>query len=148
MLRQGLSPRELALAVASGTTLSLFPVPGTTTVLNLAIAKMSGLNLAVSQAANWLASPLQVILLVPFMKAGAWMLGIDASALSPEAIGRMATEGVLPLVGDLGILVLAGAAAWAVIAAPLFLVVYGCSLLALRLGISFRPVAGETGPGM
>jgi uncharacterized protein (DUF2062 family) len=148
MLRQGLSPHELSLAVASGTTLSLFPVPGTTTFLNLAVARFARLNMVVSQAANWLASPVQVILLVPFMKTGAWMLGIDSAALSPEMIARISTEGILAVIGDLGVLVLAGAAAWAVAAIPMFLTVYGCSLLAVRLRASCRPVAGETGAGM
>jgi uncharacterized protein (DUF2062 family) len=148
MLRQGLSPREVSLAVASGTTLSLFPVPGTTTLLNLAAARIFGLNIVASQAANWLASPLQVILLVPFMKAGAWMLGIDASVLSPEMIARISVEGVLPVIGDLGVMLLAGAAAWAIAAAPVFILVYGCSLLAFRLRTSVRPVTGEIGAGM
>jgi uncharacterized protein (DUF2062 family) len=148
MLRQGLSPRELSLAVASGTTISLFPVPGTTTILNIAVARMSGLNIVASQAANWLASPVQVLLLVPFMKAGAWMLGIDSSVLSPEMIARISTEGILPVMGDLGVLSLAGAAAWAVAAVPLFFIVYGSSLLVVRLRASYRPVAGEAGPGV
>ena len=147
MFRQGLSPREVSLAVASGTTLSLFPVPGTTTLLNLAVARLSGLNVIVSQAANWLASPIQVVLLIPFMKAGAWMLGIDSSVLSPEMIARISSEGILPVIGDLGLLVLAGAAAWAVAAIPMFLIVYCCSLAAFRIRTSVRPVAGETGAG-
>jgi hypothetical protein len=148
ILRRGLSPREVSLAVASGTTLSLFPVPGTTTLLNLAVARLFGLNIVASQAANWLASPLQLILLVPFMKAGAWMLGFDSSVLSPEMIARISAEGILPVISDLGVMVLAGAAAWAIAATPLFFIVYGCSLLAFRLRTSVRPVAGETGAGM
>jgi uncharacterized protein (DUF2062 family) len=147
-LRQGLSPREASLAVASGTTLSLFPVPGTTTLLTLAVARLFGLNIVVSQAANWLASPLQVILLVPFMKAGAWMLGIDSSVLSPEMLARISAEGILPVIGDLGVMLIAGAAAWVIAATPLFFVVYGCSLLAFRLRTSVRPATGETGAGM
>jgi hypothetical protein len=55
---QGLTTRDLSLAVALGFTLGLFPVLGATSLLCLGAAGIFRLNLPVIQAVNWLAAPL------------------------------------------------------------------------------------------
>ena len=145
MLRQGISPREVSLAIASGATLSIFPVPGTTTVLTLAAARAFRLNIVVSQAANLLASPLQLLALVPFLKAGAWMLGIDDAVLSGQLAARIGAEGILPFFGDLGAMVPAAIAAWAIAAIPFFIVVYVVAATVLRFRTA--PAQAHIGSG-
>ncbi|MBI2376116.1 MAG: DUF2062 domain-containing protein [Deltaproteobacteria bacterium] len=75
-LRQGVSARDLALALALGVALGVFPVLGTTTAL-CAIAGISlRLNQPAIQVANYLASPLQLLLFIPFFQAGAALFGL------------------------------------------------------------------------
>ncbi|MBI2428154.1 MAG: DUF2062 domain-containing protein [Ignavibacteriales bacterium] len=69
-LKQGLSPEKLALSVALGVTLGIFPLLGSTTILCGAIALLFGLNLPAIQLINYFASPLQLLFLIPFIRLG------------------------------------------------------------------------------
>ena len=61
LLKQGLSPSKLALVIALGMTLSVFPLLGTTTLLCTLVALFLHLNLPAIQVANYMAFPLQII---------------------------------------------------------------------------------------
>ena len=64
LLRQGVSPRELALCLALGTTIGLIPVLGVSTLLCALAALMLRLNMPAIQLVNYLLSPLQLILII------------------------------------------------------------------------------------
>lgn len=85
-LRQGLTPGELAAAVALGLTVGVIPLMGTSTLLGGALALAFGLNQPVVQAANYLAYPLQLGLLLPFLRLGARLFGQPELALSVPAL--------------------------------------------------------------
>ena len=70
LLRTGLTPRELAWSTAAGLVLGVLPMPGITTLLGLGVALLFGLNQPALQLANYLAYPLQLVLLVPFFRMG------------------------------------------------------------------------------
>jgi uncharacterized protein (DUF2062 family) len=98
-LRQGISPQRLALTLALGFAIGCLPVVGIPTALCALLALTLKLNLPAIQAANYAVMPLQVALIVPFMRLGGRLLRLDsgrgfqASALlhaSPlEFISRM-----------------------------------------------------------
>lgn len=69
-LRQGITPRRLALTLALGFTIGCIPVVGAPTVLCAALALGLGLNLPAIQAANYAAMPFQLALIVPFLRLG------------------------------------------------------------------------------
>ena len=72
-LQQGMSPRRLALTLALGFAIGCIPVVGVPTVLCAALALMLKLNQPAIQAANYVAMPLQLLLIVPFMRLGKWL---------------------------------------------------------------------------
>jgi uncharacterized protein (DUF2062 family) len=72
-LRQGVSPRRLALTLALGFAIGCIPVVGIPTLVCAALALALRLNLPAIQAANYLVMPLQVALIVPFVKLGGWL---------------------------------------------------------------------------
>ncbi|MGD2037803.1 MAG: DUF2062 domain-containing protein [Desulfobacterales bacterium] len=74
-LKQGLSYKELALTIAIGVTIGTMPVLGVTTILCALAAIVLRLNLPVIQFANYLAYPLQIVLLVPFYYLGDLFFG-------------------------------------------------------------------------
>jgi uncharacterized protein (DUF2062 family) len=74
-LRQGVSPRRLALTLALGFAIGCIPVLGVPTVLCVVLALGLRLNLPAIQAANYLAMPLQLMLIVPFVRLGGWLFG-------------------------------------------------------------------------
>jgi uncharacterized protein (DUF2062 family) len=69
-MRQGISPRRLALTLALGFAIGCVPVVGIPTVICAALALAFRLNLPAIQAANYAAMPLQLLLIVPFVRLG------------------------------------------------------------------------------
>lgn len=69
-LSQGISPRRLALTLALGFAVGCIPVVGIPTVLCAGLALALRLNLPVIQMANYVVMPLQLALIVPFVRLG------------------------------------------------------------------------------
>ncbi len=69
-LRQGLSPERLAWSLALGLGAGVSPLVGSSTGLCILLALVFRLNQVVMQAANYLAYPLQLALLIPFIRLG------------------------------------------------------------------------------
>lgn len=88
-LTQGISPGKLALTLALGMTLSCFPVFGATTILCALVAIVFRLNLPVIEVGNYLALPLQMILLVPFLRLGERIFHSPRVPLSPPTLLTM-----------------------------------------------------------
>ena len=70
LLRRGASPQKLAWSLAAGILIGINPILGSTTILCLALAFIFRLNIAASQLTNHLAYPLQLILVIPFIRLG------------------------------------------------------------------------------
>src|SRR5271156_2028635 len=89
LLRQGVTPEKMALSLALGLTLGVFPVLGTTTALCALVAFIWRLNLPAIQIVNYFVYPLQIALLIPFFRAGEILFGARHLPLSVAQIGAM-----------------------------------------------------------
>lgn len=115
-LRQGVSPRRLALTLALGFAVGCIPVVGVPTVLCAALAVALRLNLPAIQAANYAAMPFQLALIVPFVRLGGRLFstgvqGTGSAALLPHLWS-------LHVVNDLGALAGHALVAWLLVAGP------------------------------
>jgi hypothetical protein len=97
----GLSPETIALILALGLVLGIFPVFGCPTLLCVLAAVMFRLNLPAIQLVNQLSSPLQLALLIPLGRAGAH-IERDPAAWSLSSGARHAIVGWLCLCIPLG----------------------------------------------
>lgn len=70
LLRQGITPEKIALSLALGIGLGVFPVLGSTTILCALAAILFRLNLPAIQLVNYFVYPLQLALLIPFIRLG------------------------------------------------------------------------------
>ncbi|MEO8373023.1 MAG: DUF2062 domain-containing protein [Candidatus Solibacter sp.] len=75
LLRQGITPEKIALTIALGLALGVTPVIGSTTLLCTGAALALRLNLPAIQLVNGAVYPLQLVLIIPFLRAGAWLFG-------------------------------------------------------------------------
>ena len=75
LLRAGLSPEGLAWSVALGLALGVSPLFGTSTALCAGASLAFRLNQPAMQLANYLAYPLQIALLLPFIRLGERLFG-------------------------------------------------------------------------
>ena len=89
LLKQGISPEKIALCMAIGIVLSIFPVIGVTTLMCAIAAIVLHLNLPAMQIVNYLAYPLQIALLIPFFQLGAWLFGVEPLPLSAQDLITM-----------------------------------------------------------
>jgi len=120
-LLQGISPQRLALTLALGFAIGCIPVVGIPTLVCAALALMLRLNLPAIQAANYVVMPLQLLLIVPFMRLGGWLVASGNN--QPVRAGQLQIGPLLhasPLVMATQMGSLAGQAllAWVVIAVP------------------------------
>ena len=86
LLRQGLSPRGLAWSLAVGLALGVNPVMGTSTLLCALAGVAFRLNQPALQLANYLAYPLQLLLLIPFIRVGERLTGQAPLPLSVSVL--------------------------------------------------------------
>jgi uncharacterized protein (DUF2062 family) len=70
ILRQGLTPELLAASLAIGLALGVCPIIGLSTPLCVVVAQAARHNHPAMQLSNYLASPVQVLLLIPFVRLG------------------------------------------------------------------------------
>ena len=114
-LRQGLTPQKLAFTVALGITLGVTPVLGSTALLCTLAALALRLNLAAIQLVNWLVYPLQIALLIPFLRIGAWMFRNQPSELSVARILALIRTNVFQAITTLWTVTIHAVAAWLVL---------------------------------
>ena len=129
-LREGISPRRLALTLALGFAIGCIPVVGIPTILCLGLALALRLNLPAIQVANYLAMPLQLILIVPFVRMGGWPLASGSGQThSSQAMLRHAPFEFLSQITSM-----AGHAllAWVLMAIPAVLLMTATLTLMLR----------------
>jgi uncharacterized protein (DUF2062 family) len=86
LLREGVTPEKMALSLALGVALGVFPMLGTTTALCALAALILRLNLPAIQIVNYFVYPLQIALLIPFFRAGEKLFGAPHLPLSVAQI--------------------------------------------------------------
>jgi uncharacterized protein (DUF2062 family) len=124
LLRQGVTPEKIALSLAFGLGIGIFPVLGVSTVLCTVLAIVFRLNLPAIQLVNYLASPLQLALIIPFVRVGEHLLGLKAQPLSIAEGFRIMAEGVLHAIVVLWDAIVHAALGWIVIGPVLISALY------------------------
>jgi hypothetical protein len=84
-----------------GLLIGLNPVIGTTTLMCLAVAGCFRLNVVASQIANHAMFPLELVLVVPFIRLGSRVFGTAAMPLSPSLFLHAARTAPIALTREL-----------------------------------------------
>ena len=69
-LTQGVAPDQIAATLAVGTACSLFPIFGVTSIVNLLVGLGLRMNQAILQSLNQLLGPLQIALILVYVRIG------------------------------------------------------------------------------
>ena len=132
LLKQGMSPRKIALALALGISVSLCPIVGTTTVALTVLALWLRLNLPLVQAANYAALPLQWLMILPFIRLGTMLFGHGAVQVSATELAAMARTDTTAFLQQFWVIALHAAGAWLLCAPVLTAVLYWGFVRVLR----------------
>ncbi len=116
-LKQGATPEKLALTVALGCVLGIFPILGSCTLLCGIAAFALRLNQPVIQLVNYLVYPLQLVLIIPIYRAGEILFGKAPIPLSIPLIFERFRADFGQFLRDFGMIAVQGIVVWC-IAAP------------------------------
>jgi uncharacterized protein (DUF2062 family) len=135
LLKQGVEPSRLSLALTSGALIGVFPVLGIATVVCTGVAAFYRLNLPAIQLANYLVFPIQIILFFPFLYIGEALTGNSLDEISKEKLLETFDLGFLPAIQELTQYFILASLGWALALVPLFVTLYFIlkKLITLRL---------------
>lgn len=136
LLRQGITPEKIALSVALGAALGVFPAIGLSTTLCAIAALFLRLNLPAIQLANYFVYPAQIALLLPFFRLGEKLFRAPHLPISIEQIHAMIRANVWAAIHLLWTTMWHAIAVWSLIA-PVFVgITYAILAPALRYRMS------------
>jgi uncharacterized protein (DUF2062 family) len=147
-LRQGMSPQRLALCVSIGVVVGNIPILGVSSLLCGAIALSFGLNLPAIQIVQAAMAPTQLLLIIPFVRLGEWLLHAPHQAISIKEGMALLSEGVGHAVVVLWDAIIHAGFAWLLVAPVATYLLYQLlkgvfAHAAARLGAEV-PAAGQT----
>ena len=115
-LQLGVSPQRLAFTLALGFAIGCIPVLGVTTTLCIVVALVLRLNFPAIQVANWAAAPLQLLLIMPFVRLGKRIFTFGTHRA--VEIGSLLHTSPLALISQVGGMFGQALLAWLLIAVP------------------------------
>lgn len=123
-LTQGVTAQKISLTIALGLGLALFPILGSTTFLCAVAAVCLRLNQPVIQLVNWLAYPLHLAMLLPFVRIGEWICGAPPIPFSIPELMQKFQASPLNFLREFGLTGLHGILAWTLITPVVAVLIY------------------------
>jgi len=115
-LTQGTSPRQIALALAYGLAIGIFPIIGSTTLVALAIGIPLKLNQPILQVFKSLMGPLQWALILGFYRLGEKLFSAPPVPLSIPTMTEKFMAAPIPFFQEYGMTALYGITVWCLVA--------------------------------
>ena len=141
LLRQGVTPEKLALSVALGAIVAVIPVLGISTVTCALLALRLRLNMAAIQIVNYLLTPAQLLLIIPFLRFGELLTGARRFPVTLESGLALLSRGFLNAVRVLWDAIVHAAFGWLVLAPFAAALLYFVFVLVFRRLAPGRPTA-------
>ena len=124
LLKQGLTPKQLALSLVISLLISIFPIFGLSTIALTCIAIPFRLNLPIMIASSYIFGPIKFLVLIPFINLGASIFGTEHTLLTYEAIKASYNESFFETAKSLSYELLCGSLGWLLTAIPLGIILY------------------------
>jgi uncharacterized protein (DUF2062 family) len=116
LLRQGMSPRRLALCAAIAIVVGNIPILGVSTILCTLIALPFRLNLPAIQLLQAGMAPTQLLLIIPFVRLGEWITRAPCQVISIKEGLLLISQGVWQAVVVLRDAIFHAGLAWILVA--------------------------------
>jgi uncharacterized protein (DUF2062 family) len=132
-LTQGVTSKKVALSLAVGSALALFPILGTTTTLCALAGVALGLNQPIIQSVNGLCVFVYFPLIVVFVRFGDALAGTQPSSIDIPLMVSLFTHHPGEFFRQFGVTALHAILGWAVVAPIWIPLVYFAALPLLRV---------------
>ncbi len=131
-LTQGITPEKVALTIAIGSAIALFPILGTTTLLCLLVGIALRLNQPIIQVVNYLCTPIHIPLIWWMIRTGEWLFGEPHRPFKMRVLANLLWEEPMQFLRVFGMTGLHAIVVWAILAPFWALIVYHIALPILR----------------
>lgn len=130
LLKQGTTPKELALAITIGCLLGIFPILGVTTAISVFIGRVMKLNIPAIITANYAVFPVQIFMIYILIVTGETIFALD-SRTNYEFFKSIMDESLSIIFKTIGKSLAAAVFSWVLFSAVLFFPLYQILLFAL-----------------
>ena len=124
LLKQGMDPSRLSLALTSGAIIGVFPILGIATFVCGGVAAFFRLNHPAIQLANYVVFPMQLVLFFPFLTLEETVTGNSLDEISKTKLVETFNLGFLPAVEELTQYFMLASLGWTLALVPLFAILY------------------------
>lgn len=132
LLKQGLTPKELSQSIIMSGLISTIPILGVSTFMITTVSFKRKLNLSVMIALSYLMWPVQIMLIIPFIRVGEFIFSVPRNHHTVEEIISSFQNSFFQTLSQLSFELLCGLGGWLFTAVPVAVVVYWVSLLFLK----------------
>ena len=140
LLRQGVTPEKISMGLALGIIIGVTPLVGSTTILCMVAAVLLQLNPAAIQVVNYFMFPVQLMMLIPFIRAGEWVFGAAHNPITLDGIRHLIQVNVWKAIITLWVSTVHALVVWAVLALLAVFPIYRLLLVPLRRLAKLRAV--------
>lgn len=133
LFKQGLSPRQLCESIIVASVFAIIPILGVSTFLLTYLSFKRKLNLPIMMAISYLMWPVQIALIIPFIRIGEFIFSVPPSRYTVEEIIVSFQESFFQTLGHFFFELLCGLGAWMVTTIPFSIGIYLVFLIFLNL---------------
>ncbi len=132
LLKQGLTSKELSQSIIVSGLISTIPILGVSTFLITTVSLKRKLNLPVMISLSYLMWPVQILLIIPFIRVGEFIFSVPRNPHTVDEIINSFQNSFFQTLSHLSFELLCGLGGWLLTAVPLAVVIYWVSLLFLK----------------
>ena len=132
LLKQGLTPKELIQSIIVSGLISTVPILGVSTFMITAVSLKRKLNLPVMISMSYLLWPVQILLIIPFIRVGEFIFLVPQNHHTVEEIINSFQNSFFQTLTQLSFALVCGLGGWLFTAVPIAVGIYGVSLLFLK----------------
>ncbi len=132
LLKQGLTPKELIQSIVVSGLISTIPILGVSTFMITTVSLKRKLNFPVMISLSYLMWPVQILLIVPFIRVGEFIFFVPQNHHTVEEIISSFQNSFFQTLSQLSFELLCGLGGWLLTAVPISIVIYWVSILFLR----------------
>lgn len=132
LFKQGLSPKQLSQSIIVSGAFSIIPILGVSTFILTALSIKKKLNLPIMIAISYLMWPIQILLIIPFIKTGEFIFSVPSTHHTAEEIINSFQNDFFKTLSYLSFELLCGLGGWLLTAVPISIGTYLALLLFLK----------------
>ena len=132
LLKQGLTPKKLSQSIVVSGLISTIPILGVSTFIITTVSLKSKLNFPVMISLSYLMWPVQILLIIPFVRVGEFVFSVPQSHHTVDEIINSFQGSFSQTLSHLSFELLCGLGGWLLTAVPVAVAIYGVVLLFLK----------------